>query len=253
MLIYAIIIFLLGLCVGSFLNVLIYRADELKNVLNTRSKCMHCKKAIKWYDLVPLVSFILLRGRCRNCGKEISWQYPIVEAATALLFLMIYLTYGLEWISVYYAIMIGLMLVIFVYDLKTQYILDTFSWTLLIIAILGSLFIVGMPITDLIYGMLAGGGMLAILVIISREKWMGMGDVIIGSAMGAMLGYPLAISFIFIAFILGSLVGMVLIALKRKKIKDAVPFAPFLVLSALINLFIGQYIIDWYIGTIFLK
>lgn len=247
-----IITLLAGLVVGSFLNVVIFRTDDLKSILNSRSRCLHCQKVIKWYDLVPIASYVLLRGKCRNCKKDISVQYPLVEGGTALMFLAVYLTYGLTWQSAFYLIVFSALIVIFVYDLKTQYILDIFSWPLLIICVAFGWYFASLNLTEVIYGMLSGAGILAVLVAISKEKWMGMGDILIGAAIGAMLGYPRSVVFIFLSFVLGSIFGLVLIGMKKKGIKDAVPFAPFMITAAFIALIWGGYIVDWYLGTIFL-
>lgn len=252
MILYAIIIALAGLAIGSFLNVVIFRIDDLKSILNTRSRCRHCQKEIKWYDLIPLVSFVLLRGRCRYCKADLSWQYPIIEAGTALIFVSLFLKFGLSWTTVYYAMLFSLLIVIFVYDYRTQYILDIFSWPLLALAVLGGWYFGGFGVLNMIYGLLVGGGLLALLVIISKERWMGIGDIIIGSALGAMVGFPNAVVLIFLSFIIGSVIGLILISVKKKSTKDAVPFAPFLITAAFISLMCGQYLINWYLGTVFL-
>lgn len=243
---------LAGLAIGSFLNVLIFRSDELKSVLNSRSHCMHCKKEIRWYDLIPVISYILLRGKCRNCGKNISIQYPLVEAGTAGVFLSLYLTFGMTWQAVFYALIFSIMIVIFIYDLKTQYILDVFSWPALILSLGLGWYFGHLSLTSVAYGVLTGAGLLAVLVLVSKEKWMGMGDIIIGAAFGAMLGYPRSLAFIFIAFVLGSIVGLVLIASKKRGLKDAVPFAPFMIAAGFITLIWGQTIVNWYLGTLFM-
>jgi len=247
-----IITILAGLVIGSFLNVIILRVDNLKSVLNTRSHCPHCQKEIKWYDLVPLISFILLRGKCRFCQKDISWQYPIVEAGTAAIFAAIFLKFGMSWASAYYALVFMFLIVIFVYDIKTQYILDIVSWPMLIICLAGGWYFGHFDLLSSLYGILSGGGILALLVVISHERWMGIGDIIIGSALGALLGFPRSTVFIFMSFIIGSIVGIVLMGLKKKTVKDAVPFAPFLISAAFIALFWGQYLIDWYLGIIYI-
>lgn len=252
MYLYVILTILAGLAIGSFLNVLIYRADELKTILKSRSKCPHCQKVIKWYDLIPIASYILLRGKCRNCSKDISVQYPLVEGGTALVYLAIFLTFGLSWASIFYMIVFALLIVIFVYDLKTQYIFDVFSWPLLIISLALGWYFASLNLTELVYGVVSGAGILALLVVISKEKWMGMGDIIIGAAFGALLGYPRSIVFLFLSFVLGSIFGLLLIGAKKKTIKDAVPFAPFMIAAGFIALIWGNRIVDWYLGTMFM-
>ena len=251
--VYWIIVTLLaGLVVGSFLNVLIFRADELKSVLNTRSRCPHCQKTIKWYDLIPIISYILLKGKCRACKKDISIQYPLVEGSTALIFMAIYLAYGLSWQTFFYLVIFSLLIVIFVYDLKTQYILDIFSWPVLILCLAFGWYFATLSASQVILGIVTGAGVLAVLVVVSKEKWMGVGDIIIGAAIGALLGYPRSVVFLFSSFVLGSIFGLILIGMKKKGIKDAVPFAPFMISAAFIALIWGSKIVDWYVGTIFL-
>ena len=246
--IYAIIVFLVGLSVGSFLNVVIYRIDDLRSILKTRSKCLHCQEEIKWYDLAPLVSFILLRGRCRNCGKEISWQYPLVELSVASLFLLFYLQYQMSWTLVYFCLIFAILTVIFVYDLKTQTIPDEFVWAALLVILAGAWYFTGSGLFNMLIGGLIGGGVIILLVLMSKEKWMGAGDIKIGLALGALVGYPKALLLLFLAFVLGSLFGLFLIALNKKGLKDTLPFAPFLISSALITLYFGDILIYWYLG-----
>lgn len=244
----AIIVFLVGLAIGSFLNVVIFRIDDLKSILKTRSKCLHCQEEIKWYDLIPFVSFVFLKGRCRNCGKEISWQYLLVELGTASLFLLFYFQYQLSWTLVYFCFVFAILIVIFVYDLKTQTIPDEFVWAVLFIIFAGAWYFTGSGVLNMLIGGLIGGGVIVLLVLISKEKWMGAGDIKIGLALGALVGYPKALLLLFLAFILGSLFGLFLIALKKKGLKDTLPFAPFLISSALITLFFGDILIYWYLS-----
>ena len=246
--IYAIIVVLVGLAIGSFLNVVIFRIDDLRSILKTRSKCLHCQEEIKWYDLVPLISFVLLRGRCRNCGKEISWQYPLVELGVASLFLLFYFQYQLSWTLAYFCLVFAILTIIFVYDLKTQTIPDEFVWAVLLIIFAGAWYFTGSGVLNMLIGGLIGGGVITFLVLISKEKWMGAGDIKIGLALGALVGYPKALLMLFLAFILGSLFGLFLIALKKKGLKDTLPFAPFLISSALITLFFGDILIYWYLS-----
>lgn len=248
--IYAIIIFLIGLAVGSFLNVLIFRIDDLKSVLKTRSKCLHCQQEIKWYDLLPLLSFVLLRGRCRNCGKEISWQYPLVEFAVAVFFLIFYLQFQLTWTMAYFCLIFAILTVIFVYDLKTQTIPDEFVWLVLLLVVAGAWYFSGIGVLDMLLGGLIGGGVITFLVLVSKEKWMGAGDIKVGFALGALVGYPQALLLLFLAFVLGSLFGLGLIMVKRKSLKDSLPFTPFLISSAFITLFFGNIIVFWYLNRI---
>lgn len=248
MYLYPIIVILAGLAIGSFLNVIIFRIDDLKSVLNTRSHCQHCKKTLAWYDLLPLLSFVILRGKCRYCGKGISIQYPIVEIGTGLLFLLLFYIFGLSWGLVFYAIIFSLLMVVFVYDFRSELIPDEFVWVGLAIALLGSWYFGGFGLTNMIIGSLICGTIPLLLVLVSREKWMGAGDIKLGFLVGAIVGYPRALFLIFASFVLGSIVGLIYMGLGKKKMKDSLPFAPFLIASALLALIWGQYFVNWYFG-----
>ena len=137
MIIYATIVFVVGLAIGSFLNVLIFRIDDLESVIKTRSHCPHCKKVLSWFELIPLLSFIFLLGRCKDCKEKISIQYPAVELGTAGLFLLLFYLFGISWQMVFYAIVFSILIVIFVYDIKKQLIADELTWVTLILVVLG--------------------------------------------------------------------------------------------------------------------
>lgn len=251
MYLYAIIVFLIGLSVGSFLNVVILRLDDLESIVKERSHCTKCKNTISWYDLIPLLSFMLLKGKCRSCSDKISWQYPIVELSVGLLALLIFFYFGLSFGGVFYFVIFVLLFIVFVVDLKTQTVPEEFVWIALVIAVLGSWYFGGFGILNMVYGGLVGFVVPAFLVIVSKEKWMGSGDIKIGLLLGLLVGFPAAVLMVFLSFILGSIVGLIYVAKKSKKLKDSLPFAPFLISSGLITLLWGHYIINWYLGNFF--
>ncbi len=246
--IYYILIFVVGLSIGSFLNVVIFRIDNIKTILNDRSHCPSCKKILAWKDLVPFVSFMLLRGKCRYCNEPISWQYPVVELSTAVLFVILFFLFGLSWGLLFYALVFSLLLVVFVYDLKHELIVEELVWTSLAIVLVGAWYFGGFGVMDMLLGGLICGGIPAILVFVSKEKWMGAGDIKLGFVLGALVGYPQAIFLLFTSFVLGSIAGVILMSIKKKGLKDSVPFAPFLILAGLTTLIWGNYFIDWYLG-----
>jgi prepilin signal peptidase PulO-like enzyme (type II secretory pathway) len=250
-----ILIILFGLAVGSFLNVIILRFEDLKTIWKVRSHCVKCKKEIRWYDLVPFFSFVALRGRCRDCKKPISYQYPIVEVLTAAVFAGIYYHYGLSWSALLLAIILSLLIVIAVYDIIHMEIPDILTYLTIAFALI--FIFLGLneksmlSLENLIpygYAILVGGGFLGALVLFSHEKWMGSGDILLGVMMGVLLGMPNVLVGLFSAFVLGSIVGLILIANRKKTLKDAVPFGPFLVAGTLIALFWGDSIIKMYWG-----
>lgn len=221
--------FLLGLCVGSFLNVVINRLETKESIFFGRSHCPKCKTVLKWYDLIPLASFFLLRGRCRKCRKKISWQYPLVELATGLLFLLSR--------NPLYLIIVSFLIVIFVYDLKHYIIPDSIVYPAIIIGFFYAPFSV--------YS-LVGAAFFLLIVLGSRGKWMGLGDVKLAVLMGFVLGWPMIVPALLLSFVLGAAVGVVLILMKKKELKSEIPFGPFLCLATLVMMLYGPQIVNWY-------
>ena len=249
---YYILIFIIGLSIGSFLNVVIFRIDNIKTILYERSHCPRCKKILSWKDLIPFVSFMLLGGKCRYCNEPISRQYSAVELSTAILYAILFCLFGLSWGLVFYLIIFSILIVVFVYDLKHELILEEFVWVALALTLLGSWYFSGLGIPNILLGGLICGGIPTILVFVSKEKWMGMGDIKLGFLLGALVGYPQAVFLIFASFVLGSIVGMILMSTKKKGIKDSVPFAPFLILAGLVTLIWGNNFVNWYLGYLYI-
>jgi len=262
---FSIFIFLFGLSVGSFLNVVICRLETKEPILFSRSHCPHCGAVLKWSDLIPLVSFILTWGRCRYCRQRISYQYPLVELVTGLLFLIIFNQFPISSLAItthayqildnfFYLIIISFLIVIFVYDLKHYLISDKVVYPAIIISLL-YLFIINigdkLPIWELISqvynpflsAILASGFFLS-LVLISKGKWMGLGDVKLAFLMGLVLGWPNILIALFLAFMSGAIVGIFLIVLGKKGLKSQIPFGPFLSASTALVLLYGYQLID---------
>jgi prepilin signal peptidase PulO-like enzyme (type II secretory pathway) len=285
-----IFIFIFGLSIGSFLNAVIYRLKAKKSVWRGRSFCPKCKKPLGFWDLIPILSFIFLRGRCRQCHQKISWQYPLVELATGLIFILVFYYFSLFTFSprfgeaghlslftvislLFYLFISSVLIVIFVYDLKHYLIPDKVIWPAIIVSSLywlvglilyftnnkeaffklypglSNYYLVPNPFLTLL-GVLLGGGFFLLVVLISRGRWMGGGDIKLGTFMGFVLGFPQIILALFIGFISGSLVGLSLIALKKKTMKSQIPFGPFLVFGTFIALFWGNYILNWYFNIL---
>ena len=247
--IYSILFFIVGLSIGSFLNVLALRMDKLSTVWRGRSMCPNCKHTLSWYDLVPLFSFAALLGKCRYCRKPISWQYPAVEFCVGAIFALLFLKFGLALSLVYYLVVFSILTVVFIYDLKTQLVPEQFIWIALIISFLGGWYFGNFTFMEMIWGGVIAGGLFGLLVLVSRETWMGAGDIKIGIILGFLLGYPMVIFGLFSAFVLGSIVGLIYIKIRNKTIKDSLPFAPFIIASAFLGLFIGKMVISWYWGN----
>ena len=285
MLVLLFLIFLFGLIIGSFLNVVIFRLGTKKSALKGRSFCPHCKHTLAWYDLIPVLSFVLLKGQCRYCAKKISWQYPLVEIATGLLFLQTFVFVNFvrhaEFISASSVVDFGsatemttliiqcglllavgsLLIIIFVYDLKHYLIPDKIIFPAIAIAFLYRISLqstvyglrpsVGAKLLTLttFYPLFAAFGaatFFLLLVLITRGKGMGIGDIKLAFLMGLLLSWPQITTALSIAFLSGGLIGLALILTRKKKLKSMVPFGPFLASGTIIALFWGEKIINWY-------
>jgi leader peptidase (prepilin peptidase) / N-methyltransferase len=240
-----IIFLILGLIIGSFLNAVVYRLNAVESLME-RSHCPHCKKKIRWFDNIPLLSFIVLSARCRDCGEKISWQYPIVEATTGIIFAIVgnYFFFSYDsssWmLTAYYLVIFSLLFVIFIYDLKYMEIPMVILWIGVAITAFYFLsvdwqnFQIAMSILDLktISGLL--GGLVAFMFFFalasySKETWMGYGDAYIGLLAGFIVGWPNITWTLLISFTIGALVSVGLIVMRKKTMKSQVPFAPFLI------------------------
>jgi len=247
-----ILIFSLGLIVGSFSNVCIYRIPRNESVIYPASHCPKCRTKIKPVDNIPLLSYILLKGRCRNCGSKISIQYPVVEFLTGLIYLIIYLIYGLSIQSLVYIILSSALIIIAFIDLQEQMIPDIISLPGIVVGLILSFIVPYISFINSALGALVGGGIILIIAwvgsIIFKKEAMGGGDVKLAAMIGAFLGWRYTIISLFLGFFLGALTGIVLIITKIKKREDAIPFGPFIVLGSIITLLWGEKILLWYLG-----
>lgn len=236
---------LLGLAAGSFLNVLVIRTHRATSPWRGRSVCTNCGHALAWFDLIPLVSFTALRGRCRYCQAVLSWQYPIVEAGTAALFALVTRQYGLTWVAVLGWLVVALMISIAVYDARWSLLPDNFS---IVLAVVGFAFavVIKIPIIDLALGLGAGVTFFGLQYYLSRRRWVGSGDVLLGGAMGVTLGWRMFGLSLLLAYLIGAVVAIGLIIAKRKNTKGMMAFGPYLVIGGFLAWLYGGPIIDWY-------
>jgi leader peptidase (prepilin peptidase) / N-methyltransferase len=235
----AIFVLILGACLGSFANVVIVRLNE-KSSLMGRSRCPSCRKTIRPRHLIPILSWFLLRGKCADCGKRIHWQYPFVEAAVALIALTAFLRHANEaaspqgvWMMLF-ELSIGFCLVVITaFDLRWQ--LVPLEFTLGSTVVLGvSSVLLGTTWQSLLFGSMAAGIPLALIVLVSRGRAMGEGDPIVGLLLGTILGFPLAIAGLFLSFILGGSVAASLLIQGKVKRTTHIPFVPFLAAGTLL-------------------
>ena len=247
-----VLIFILGLIVGSFSNVCIYRIPRNESIIYPASHCPKCRSNISPKDNIPLLSFILLKGRCRNCKSKISIQYPIVEFLTGLTYLIIYLTYGLSVQTLIYIILSSALIIIAFIDLNEQIVPDVISLPGIGAGFIISFFVPYISFINSALGVVVGGGIILIIglggSVIFKKEAMGGGDVKLAAMIGAFLGWKYIIISLFLGFFLGALAGIVLILSKIKSREDVVPFGPFIVLGSFITLLWGEKIISWYIG-----
>ncbi len=247
-----VLIFILGLIVGSFSNVCIYRIPRNESIVYPASHCPKCRSNISPKDNIPLISYILLKGRCRNCKSKISLQYPIVELLTGLIYLIVYLIFGLSIQSLIYIILSSTLIIIAFIDLNEQIVPDVISLPGIVIGFIISFFVPYILFINSALGVLVGGGIILIIglagSVIFKKEAMGGGDVKLAAMIGAFLGWRYIIISLFLGFFLGALAGIFLILSKIKSREDAIPFGPFIVLGSFITLFWGEKIISWYIG-----
>lgn len=241
-------IFIFGCCVGSFLNCVVYRLENKKSFTKGRSFCPKCKHVLVWHDLIPVFSFLFLRGKCHYCKKKISAQYLIVEIATGILFLLIYSFVALSIDLIYFLVVACLLELIFIYDLKHYIIPDKFIFSAIGITLVYNIFN-GSMFNSLI-ACLVASGFFFLIWLVSKGKWLGFGDVKLALFIGLFLGLPNILVSLFFAFISGSIIGLILIALQKKTMKSQVPFGPFLITGVFVSLFWGEKIINWYLNLI---
>ncbi len=239
-----IIIFLYGLLIGSFLNVCIYRIPRNENIVTTRSHCMHCGTQIKWYDLVPFFSYIILGGKCRKCKTRLSLQYPLVELFNALLYCSIFLVNGFNFVSVIYCLMTSALLVLSIIDFRTYEIPFGIN---IFIGILG-LIRMGLDWTDwvnYVLGFCTVSLFLLLLYFLTKGRGIGGGDIKLMAAAGLVLGWKL----ILLAFILGCLLGSVLhvIRMRVSKADRVLAFGPYLAMGIFVSMLYGEVFINWYL------
>ena len=259
------VLLVFGLALGSFVNALVWRLHEGRDWVNERSECIHCHHELAAKDLVPVLSWLWLRGRCRYCHRPISAQYPIVEAATAFLFVVSYLAWpealtGAEVavFGLWLALLVGLMALL-VYDLRWMLLPNKLVFPLTGVATLQA--IVRVLSSDnfakaLLWEVLAaaiGGGIFYILFQVSNGRWIGGGDVKLGFLLGILVATPAkSLLVIFLASVLGTLVSLPLLLSKRLKGKGRIPFGPFLIAAAILTVLFGTDILHWYTHDILL-
>ncbi len=247
--IYLVLIF--GLIMGSFLNCLIWRSYSQVSIWG-RSFCPRCKNKIHWYDNVPVLSFLLLKGRCRKCNNKISWQYPLVEAITAMLFVLSYLQLDGSILSANYLLLarnflaIFIMIFIFVYDFRWQLVSLLFVVPAIIIFIVFNIALSFVWWQVILSGILLSFFFLA-QYLITKKKGIGEGDIWLGALVGVLLvKFDLIFIMIFLTYVIGALVALILLFTGKKKLGQKLPLGVFISLATIITLLYGSSISNWY-------
>jgi leader peptidase (prepilin peptidase) / N-methyltransferase len=256
--IFYLMIFFLGAAIGSFVNVLALRLPKEERIGLSRSRCPKCKEKLKWSDLIPIFSFIVLRGECRHCGKKISFQYPLIEMVLGVLFVLFAIKYqALYDISNFYfyrdLLFTSILTTIFLTDLRYYLILDKVSLPGIAIAFGVNLFLWNhfwLSVQSLLLAIFVGAGFFLLQYILSKGRWIGAGDIRLGALMGAMLGFPQILVALFLSYISGAIISLLLIGLSKKTMKDQVPFGVFLSASTVFSLFFGNRLLDWYLSLL---
>ncbi len=235
---------ILGLCIGSFINALVWRIAHGKT-LGGRSLCVHCKKQLRNIDLIPVVSFFILKGKCRFCEKKISWQYPIVEIVTAIAFVLV-ATQGIAPAMMFFQwIIVALVITLFVIDFQYQVLPDVLTIPTIVFVVMFRLvmeplrWVVGV---DMVLGGLIGLSFFGLQWIVSRGKWIGDGDVRLGVLMGVLLGFPGVLLALVISYSIGALIAAGLLMTRERGWGSRIALGPFLVIGTIITYYGGERI-----------
>ena len=252
------IIFVLGLCFGSFVNMLMYRTAVRYKLINppsprlrkgeNRSFCDYCGKQLNWYENVPVISWLILKGKTKCCRKKLPLSYPAVELLMGVLFVIFYRSQISDLRSQVVMFLMGLLIIVFlvfstVFDLKYMILPDFSTFILVgcsIFLMLGGH--IGPPLQNIVIS-LVSAGFLLILNLITKGKGMGMGDVKLAIFMGLFLGFPKIIVAFYVAFIVGAIIGVLLMVFKKAKKKTQIPFGPFLILGTFVSWWWGEVIV----------
>lgn len=239
--------FLLGLIVGSFLNVWILRSKTGEDIILKPSHCPKCKHELRTLDLIPIFSFLLLRGKCRYCDEKISKQYFFVELITGIIFSLIYYYFGFTINTLLYCLISAVLVAVFVFDLKYFLISEQ-------MLLAGGFFVLLLHLyngVDLIQYIRGGIGLALPFFLISffsGEKYMGYGDSELSLLLGFLVGYPMVYVNFFAAIFTGAIISIILMLFKDKNLKSEVPFGPFLILGTIITLLYGEILLNWFVS-----
>lgn len=249
-----IFIALIGLCVGSFLNVVIYRVPNNMSVAFPPSHCPKCNNRIRWYDNIPIFSYLILKGKCRHCKEKISPTYLLVELSNAVLYLLIFAVFGVKnaFLGAIYCAFVSLLICIFCIDIKYKLIYDRFNIAIIVLAFLSFFCDNAISINEKLIGFICIGGFFTLIyygaILILKREGLGGGDVKLAFCISLLLGWKLGLLAMFLSVLIGSVVLFLVQMVCRMKKGIEFPFAPFIAIGTLISLFYGNAIIGWYLS-----
>ncbi len=237
---------LLGIVIGSFLNVCIYRIPKKEDIAVERSHCMHCGHVLQWYELIPLFSFLIQGGKCRSCKKKISWQYPIVEALNGILWVVVVLVHGLQWETILFCLCASVLIVITVIDERTMEI--PFGCNVFI-AVLGvARVIIDYPHWyEYVIGFFTVSLFFLLIIWVTKGRGMGGGDVKLMAAAGLLLGWKAILLAMMLGCVLGSVIHICKMIFNKKK-EHVLAFGPYLCAGIYLTILFGEPIINWYLS-----
>jgi len=257
------LIFIFGLTIGSFINALEYRIDSELSILKGRSICPKCKKQLKWYENIPVLSFLFLEGKCGHCKEPISWQYPIVELLTGFSFVAGFWKLGVltDTISIFSHLILyfifSILILVALHDQKTSYVLSAYVYAAIISVVIYLLVTytgvweiknIWLYLLPNLASALIAASPFAILYIFSKGAWMGAGDIEVAVLLGFLLGWPNFLIALYFAFIVGSLWGIIKVyMLKNAKLKSELPFAPFLIAGTFFAFLFAEQLVSLYV------
>ena len=245
------ILVLLGLAVGSFLNVCIHRLPLGQSLNSPPSRCPNCDYRLRWFDNIPVVSYVMLAGRCRKCRTRISIRYPIVELVTMGLFLLHGAVFGWTALLIPRLVFACALVVLFAIDLEHHLLPNVITLPGIVVGLIASA-VLPPGLVDAVIGVLVGGGVLWLIgeayFRFSGHEGMGGGDVKMLAMIGAFLGWKLVLVTLVFSSVAGSIIGLFVIAIRKGDMKYALPYGTFLALGALVASLAGEAIVNWYVG-----
>lgn len=242
---------LLGAAMGSFLNAVSLRLQQKKSFINSRSACPHCHHQLAWFDLIPLISFLMLRGSCRYCKETLSQSYVLAEIIMMLLFLL----QTFFWLQgngdpitlIRNLFVLSTLAFLFIHDLRFYLLPDLVTIPAVIIVFFFN-FSLGISVKSMLYGIIIGGGFFLFQYLLSRGKWIGDGDIRMGALIGVLFGWPLVLVSLMLSYLFGTAVAIPLLVSGKKQFGAKLPFGTFLALGGVVTLWWGEQILSWYLS-----